>query len=454
MSVPQQTDSQVGSRPEPFSPEGRGRRFVGAGTFPLEILLLPRRIFAGPAALATGAARDNSLDGIRAIAALWVFATHATYMKLMPSILNFRGAGRAGVVLFFFLSAFLISGPFFSNPRRALAWQAWVTYGLRRLLRIVPLYFAVLVALFCVEIDPFNRSTLGANAGLLVQHLSFQKGYSVFWTIVTEMRFYLVLPLLLIGSAIVLEKMKYGRFLLIVTTCLWIASVGAGVIQHDYLRHLGIDKHAPVFVAGVLTALFFHTSKIDQHSRASKALFECLAWCSAVAFVCLSIPALYYAMAQGGSISDYAETRSPVLEAFWDVRIPWIGLVLGLLFFSYPNGTGFMSRFFAWSPLVWIGRVSFGLYLIHFTVLQAFVKFDVPATVKLLLALGFSVSVASLLFVLLEAPMLSLGRRFSARFGPQELTAISHTSFTWGRTACAARGVRSETAGHEEQSRL
>ena len=106
---------------------------------------------------------------------------------------------------------------------------------------------------------------------------------------------------------------------------------------------------------GVLTALFFHTSKIDPRSRPSKILFECLAWCSAVVFVCLSIPALYYAIAQGGSISAYTETRSPVLEAFWDARIPWIGLVLGLFFFSYPNGTGFMSRLFAWPPLVWIG---------------------------------------------------------------------------------------------------
>ena len=66
-----------------------------------------RRIFSSSDGLVSGGARDYSLDGIRAIAALWVFATHATYLNLMPPILNFRGAGRAGVVLFFFLSAFL-----------------------------------------------------------------------------------------------------------------------------------------------------------------------------------------------------------------------------------------------------------------------------------------------------------------------------------------------------------
>ena len=103
--------------------------------------------------------------------------------------------------------------------------------------------------------------------------------------------------------------------------CLWIAGVVTGVIQHDYLRHLGIDKHAPVFVAGVLTALLVYTSKIDPHSRACKVLFECFAWCCAVVFICLSIPALYFAITQGDSISAYTETRPPVLEAFWNVRI-------------------------------------------------------------------------------------------------------------------------------------
>jgi peptidoglycan/LPS O-acetylase OafA/YrhL len=341
-------------------------------------------ILPHPDAVVAGGVRDHSLDGIRAIAALCVFATHATYLNLLPPILNFRGAGRAGVVLFFFLSAFLISGPFFRDPRKALTWQAWTTYGLRRLFRILPLYYAVLFALFCAALEPLNRSSLSANARLLALHVTFQKGLSVFWTIVVEMRFYLVLPLLLILSALVLQKLKNGRFVLVLTGCLWIAAVATGVLQEGYLRSLGIDKHAPVFVAGILTALFFHTSKINPQSGASKVLFESLAWCSAIVFVCLSIPALYYAITQGGSLSGYAETRSPVLEAFWDDRIPWIGL-----------------------------------YLIHLTVLQMLVPLGLPATIKLILALIFSLGVASLLFLMLEAPMISLGHRLSSRLRPE-----------------------------------
>lgn len=371
-----------------------------------------------------GGARDRSLDGIRAIAALWVFATHATYMQLMPSILNFRGAGRAGVVLFFFLSAFLISEPFLRNPEKALSGRAWTTYGLRRLFRIVPLYFVVLLALFCAAIDPFNQPAFNANAELLALHLTFQEGLSLFWTIVVEMRFYVVLPLLMIVSALILKKLRHGRSVLILVGCLWMAGVATGVIQQGWLRHLGIDKHAPVFVAGVLTALLLARSQFELFTpRTSlrgptKVLFECLAWCSAAVFICLSVPALYNAITQGGSIAAYTETRSPVLEAFWNLRISWIGLVLGVFFVCYRNGTGFMSSLLSWPPLVWIGRVSFGFYLVHLTVLQAFLTSHMPAGVKLILSLMFSIGIASLLFVLLEAPMISLGQRLCARLRP------------------------------------
>lgn len=400
------------------APPAESPRTDVGGTRFLKIPQVLKKILPDPNALVSGGKRDNALDGIRALAVLFVFGAHATYSHLLPPILNFRGAGRAGVVLFFFLSAFLISGPFFREPRKALTWQAWPAYGSRRLFRIVPLYFLALIALFLLGLAPLNNPSWSENTHLLAQHLTFQKGFSVFWTIIVEMRFYVVLPILLILSAVVLAKLKNGGVVLILLAGFWIVGVATGVIQDGYLRTLGVDKHAPVFIAGILTALLFHTLKTDAHNRTSKILFECLAWASAIAFVCLSVPAVYYAIEQGSSISGYAETRSPVLEAFWDARIPWIGLVLGLFFFSYPNGTGLMSGLFSWPALVWIGRVSFGVYLIHLTVIQLLVRFHLPDTVTLILALAFSVGIASLLFMMLEAPMISLGHRLSARLRP------------------------------------
>ena len=201
-----------------------------------------------------------------------------------------------------------------------------------------------------------------------------------------------------------------------------------GVIQQGWLRQPG-NRQARTRVrrGGSRRRSCLHRSQFElfTHKDSSwrgptKVLFECLAWCSAVVFICLSIPALYYAITQGGSISAYTETRSPVLEAFWNIRIPWIGLVLGLLFFSYPNGTGFMSRLLCMvaARLDRTRRASASISSTS-TVLQVFVTFDLSATTKLMLALIFSVGVASLLFMMLEAPMISLGQKLSTRLRPE-----------------------------------
>src|SRR5262249_29751527 len=150
----------------------------------------------------------------------------------------------------------------------------------------------------------------------------------------------------------------------------------------------------------------------------TKILFECAAWCFAAVFICLSIPALYYAITHGVSTTAYSETQSSVLEAFWDFRIPWIGLVLAVFLVCYRKGTGLTNGLLSWSPLAWVGRVSYGFYLVHLTVLQAVVAFDLPAWVKLILGLIVSMAIASLLFVLLETPMISLGQRLCARLRP------------------------------------
>jgi peptidoglycan/LPS O-acetylase OafA/YrhL len=360
--------------------------------------------------------RDPSLDGLRGIAALWVFATHATYSNLLPHVLNFRGAGRGGVILFFFLSAFLLSGPFFAQAGKALSWRAWVHYWSRRLFRIVPLYYLVVLVLWLGHLNPFNDLDEGSATSLLIQHLTFQKGMSVFWSIITEMRFYVVLPILLIFTALVREKLKLGRFPVLLIGSCWVASVAAGLVHNGYLLHLGVDQNAPVFMLGALTALLGVKSPLDSAARARRWMFECLAWISAVAFVCNAMPAVYASVTTGSSISDYAGS-SAFYEAFWTSRVPWIGLPLGLCFLSYPRGTGQMKRLLSWRPLTWVGRVSFGLYLIHVTVIEQSRPIGIwlPPTIRLIVDLGLSLGISYALFLLLEDPLITVGRRLPSR---------------------------------------
>jgi peptidoglycan/LPS O-acetylase OafA/YrhL len=357
------------------------------------------------------AARDRSLDGIRGIAALWVVAAHASYQSLLPPIVNFKGAGRGGVVIFFFLSAFLISGPFLNRQRTSLHWRSWLAYWIRRLCRIVPLYFLVLFAAFYFHLNPFNGSP---PSSVFLKHLFFQEGWSVFWTIVVEMRFYFVLPFLLIPMAWVLQTTKHGRLFLGLAILTWLACVNFGVIHHGFMRTLGIDKHAPVFISGMLTALVLTGPSFHSETSDLRVANECLAWLSMLAILVLSIPAIYFWITKGTAISAYVAT-SPEYEAFWDARIPWIGLTFGIFFFSISDGKSLLARALASTPLAWAGKVSFGIYLLHLDVFESFEKFQRPGATRLLLALAACFALAYVLHRTVEGPTIDLGKRLSKK---------------------------------------
>jgi peptidoglycan/LPS O-acetylase OafA/YrhL len=356
------------------------------------------------------AARDASLDGLRGIAALWVFATHATYAGLLPPLLNFNGAGRGGVILFFFLSAFLLSGPFLRNLDRARSWREWAAYAIRRVCRIVPLYYGVVLVVFVLGFYPFGETTA---LPVLFRHLAFQEGRGVFWTIVVEMRFYVVLPVLLGLTALAIRRIPGGRLLVLLVGAAWLAGAARGILGRGPLLELGIGAHAPIFVAGVFAAFVANELGARRPGRGAGIALECLTWLAAITFVCLSVPAVYHAITTGASIASYSKT-SVEYEAFWDVRIPWIGLILGCLFVALPRGTGLLGRALSWRPLAWVGRISFGVYLIHLNVIRASARTGLPPTARLLLAGLTTLALAALLHRLVEAPGIAAARRITS----------------------------------------
>ena len=115
--------------------------------------------------------------------------------------------GWMGVDLFFVLSGYLIAGILMrrerENPARYLAAYAW-----RRLLRIAPAYYAVLLALVCVPL-PWYPLALENLTWRTAYHVLMLQDYLpadinvVFWSIGVEMKFYLLAPfvMLAIGRA-------------------------------------------------------------------------------------------------------------------------------------------------------------------------------------------------------------------------------------------------------------
>lgn len=179
--------------------------------------------------LSPGVDHIDCLDGLRGIAALWVFLSHAQILSGMRGLPVLSWGGLA-VDLFMMLSGFLMAHHY--RLRRAREpWSrpsTWAVFWLRRWFRIAPLYYLLLAV--ALAIGPWvgeyrdaiaavwpatatqaSRYTDQSLANLLL-HLSFVFGtlpdYAFRtplpdWSIGLEMQFYLAFPflMLLFGKA-------------------------------------------------------------------------------------------------------------------------------------------------------------------------------------------------------------------------------------------------------------
>ncbi len=148
------------------------------------------------------------LEAVRGVAVLLVFTFHVdgfarfpfSVVQSTPLSLAFVRAGFTGVDLFFVLSGFLLSLPFLaeaSDGRRVVVRR----YALRRALRILPLYYVavvvgtVLTAQHLAELRWAFPYLLFLNSFPGVR-TSLEPYSNVWWSLATEVQFYLLLPFL------------------------------------------------------------------------------------------------------------------------------------------------------------------------------------------------------------------------------------------------------------------
>lgn len=116
------------------------------------------------------------LDALRGLAALLVILEHTWGL--------FEGVGRTGVWIFFVLSGYLLAQPFVNKPERATQFNYVSAYMMRRLARILPMYYFTVIIMI----------GLMKNSSDLPVHLLFLKADDHLWTIPQEMVFYFFLP--------------------------------------------------------------------------------------------------------------------------------------------------------------------------------------------------------------------------------------------------------------------
>jgi peptidoglycan/LPS O-acetylase OafA/YrhL len=339
--------------------------------------------------------RLQSLDGVRGLAVLLVFLSHASGREISNiSWLNFHGIGIIGVYLFFVLSGYLLT-------RNLLSGQGVKEFYIRRFFRIVPLYFVVLLIVFVVQLygyySPRYLYVEGGAVGFL-KHMLFIKGDGVFWTIAAEFSFYLMLPFFVWAGA------KFGAKWLAVGAVIyfsWFLLALKGALPPPKL--VAIDhqgQYLDVLICGGIAA--FVTRKIPEGVIAAL-----LAITIGITLVCVSRSFLWF--------------NQPLYNLRW-MSLAY-GIVFALSVVSVVQGNRYLLAVFNNPILRFMGVVGFGWYLLHFQVFQIVNAYIGPGVTKFLVATIAIALCSWLAFVLIESPCMRIGKLLSNKVRPREQCA-------------------------------
>lgn len=134
----------------------------------------------------------GNLDGLRGYAVLIVLVSHISNDKAITYKSLGQGFGQTGVMIFFALSGFLMAYLYLDRPYTS---ENVSNFALRRAARVLPLYFAVVLAsVILTEFAPNGPQLYGIAAADVLPYLMLWNADYVLWTIPVEVQFYCLFP--------------------------------------------------------------------------------------------------------------------------------------------------------------------------------------------------------------------------------------------------------------------
>jgi peptidoglycan/LPS O-acetylase OafA/YrhL len=343
------------------------------------------------------------LDGLRFIAFLAVFLGHALPQEwtaytvqglpLTFSYIAFRAvsAGGNGVPLFFVLSSYLITTLLLREHERQGAIHLRDFY-VRRALRIWPLYFTFIAGVFLLA--P-SGSGAALHAEALPVYLLFLANWSfllpasaaaagvagVLWSVSVEEQFYVLWPLALkrfgVGAV--------GRMAAVMILTAWVvrAAMEAGGASQTALW-LNTFGWLDAIGAGALVAVLFYRRlpNLPPWARVGLLVGGVGAWVFGSCLYVLGVPFTLLALLNiGGAVA----------------------MLCGAL------GGGLLAS----RPMVFFGRISYGLYVFHAAALYVTDTLTRNATLRVVLSFAFTAAASVASYYVLELPFLRLKERFT-----------------------------------------
>jgi peptidoglycan/LPS O-acetylase OafA/YrhL len=336
--------------------------------------------------------RFLELDVLRGWAAAVVVLSHysshcARYLGAgpfglyLPTVVGFHA-----VQLFFMISGFVI---YFTLERSA----TWKDFAVSRITRLYPAYWAALTLMVVVERLAFGqRIWVGGyvtNLTMLQEFIGFSNLDNVFWSLTVELAFYVIMGLLFVTGLL-------GRIELVAAAWLGLAALWSvadqylGIALPAVLPRVLILRYIPFFLAGIV---FY---RVVRHGLTVTRLALLVA-----------------ALAAGGLIDGIWDADVPAVEPADVLGRLGVTAILFGLFALAVNG----RLRFAVSPItLWLGTISYSLYLSHrnlgYSTLFWLHDAGVSVTVGFLVTLAGAVLLAVALTYTVERPALRALRRW------------------------------------------
>jgi len=359
---------------------------------------------AGIDALAVEPARPDGhriqLDGIRALAVIGVMIQHFD-----PGTIRWIKLGALGVRVFFVLSGFLITGILLQARQSAeidarSKWRVLGNFYGRRFLRIFPIYYLVILLTWLAGIGAM-RESVGWNLSYLSNVFFYHRAtgsYSVthLWSLAVEEQFYLFWPLVILflprkwlGGAIVSAICIAPIFRAVIVL------IGGNDWQASVLTPACLDM---LGMGGLVAYLNF----IGRYKLKRRLLNVGLV----VGLVS------YFAIVVADRYTTGAETAVVfgLAIALWSA---W--LIDG----AYSGFGGVIGRILSFKPAVYLGTISYGVYLMHnfIPVLVNHVSghstaHEIPFPLRPVIMFSVTVLLASLSWYGFERPINGLKRFF------------------------------------------
>lgn len=343
------------------------------------------------------------LDGLRGVAILVVMLFHAN--------VSFLGGGFIGVDIFFVLSGFLITSLLIKEFEHTGSVSLKHFY-MRRILRLGPALLLLLVVFCIVGFIFLGEEKAIANlvdALIALAYLSnWARAFDLHppdflghtWSLSIEEQFYILWPIVLV-TLLRINKNRWVVvfFAAVVALISWFLRILMAMNDVSVERlYNGLDTRADALMVGCVLGILTSSRLISE--RAKDILAQWLKYVALSFMICLLGFFVF---------SEWQDLRMYYF-GFFAVELFAVTLIFDIMI----NKKSMIGKILAMRWLVWVGSISYGLYLWHYPIFRTMIALGYNDWAVIFIGTFVTFAIATSSYYFLERPILKFKKSYDS----------------------------------------